>query len=58
MLLPNQAEQPQQPRRVFSNGGELARFRHSFHEAIRPELEQLKKARQASEQDAKSHWIR
>ena len=55
MLLPNRTEVP---RRVFKNGSELARFRQSFHEEIRPEMEQLKKARQESEQDAKSHWVR
>ena len=58
LLLPNQAALPQQPRPVFSNGSQLAQFRQTFHDAIRPELDQLKKARQASEQDAKSQWVR
>jgi hypothetical protein len=58
LLLPNQAALPHQPRRVFADGIQLAQFRQTFHEAIRPELDQLKKARQASEQDAKSQWVR
>jgi hypothetical protein len=57
-LLPNQASLPQQPRPVFTHRRQLAAFRQNFHETISPALESLKKARQASEHDAKSHWIR
>ena len=54
-LLPDNQEIP---RRVFTSGGQLASFRHAFHVSIKPKLEQLKRARQASEDDAKSHWLR
>jgi hypothetical protein len=54
-LLPDDNEVP---RRVFTSGSQLASFRHAFHESIKPRLEQLKKARQESEDDAKSHWLR
>ena len=57
-LLPNQATLPQQPRQVFTDPRQLAAFRQNFHETMRPMLDSLKRARQASEHDAKSHWIR
>ena len=57
-LLPNQATLPQQPEQVFPDPRQLAAFRQNFHETMRPLLDSLKKARQASEQDAKSHWVR
>ena len=57
-LLPDQASLPQQPRPVFTDRRQLAAFRQNFHETMLPAIESLKKARQASENDAKSHWIR
>ena len=54
-LLPDDTEIP---RRVFANEVQLARFQHSFQESIKPKLEELKKARQDSEEEAKSRWLR